>query len=429
MSMYPADQRCPRCQYPITPGATACPNCGLALSGPPPGQYGSAPLMPPPPPPTNPYGPSGTGSTYGGSGYSSAGSYDYTVQSPGYSGSPSYYPGSQPQPGGFPGSAPPYPGSQPQPGGFAPPGVIQPPVQQQRGSGLKIGLIILAVLVVLGGVGGLAAYLLTRPKPTIDVTSEYKVGTIPAGAASTVFHVTGEQFSSRSAITFLLDGNPAPDTQTVQSDSNGNIRVDVTVSAKWAVGDHTLSARDASNYTAEQGQAIKIVNQGEAHTPGPNGAPPDDNSFVINFTVHAQDAVTGESFKPFDDSLTITGQPDPAGGKVCNPRYDDGAEHIIPGEDSNGNKYNHTYIWSCSGTYKGGKLTYTETATKSVVVFEDGFTCTAQTPYIYEKLEGTFTGPNSISGTFSADAITYNCSDGKPQQIHAEKGTWEGTIS
>src|SRR5262249_39600161 len=89
----------------------------------------------------------------------------------------------------------------------------------------------------------------------------------------------------------------------------------------------------------------------------------------------------------------------------------------------NGNSYTETIIYACSGTYKGGKIDYTETATKDVIAFTDGFTCTAQTPYVFEHLEGTFADGKTINGTFSNDAVTYNCSDGKPQQIDPEKGT------
>jgi hypothetical protein len=376
--------------------------------------YGSDPLIPPPPPPP-------PGNSYGT--YSGSSNYDFTTQTPpGYAGGPSYYPGSQPQPG-YPGSAPAFPGPV-----FPPPGTSQPPVQKKSGGGLKIALIILAVLIVLGG-GGVAAYVLTRPKPTITVTSDYKVGSTYAGSTTTAFHVTGQKFSSNSTITFLLDGNPAPDNQTAQSDGNGAVKADLKVSSNWTVGQHTLTAKDASGYTTQQGVTVQIVNQGEAHTPGPNGAPPDDTSFTVTLTVQPKDASTGASFKSFTDTLTVTGRADPAGGTVCDPRFDDGAPHKVTGQDSNGNKYTETYIWSCTGTYKGGKLTYTESATKDVVVFTDGFTCTARTPYVYQQMTGTFTGPTSISGSYSADAITYTCSDGKPQQLDPETGTWSGTSS
>ena len=301
----------------------------------------------------------------------------------------------------------------------------QPPQRQSR-TGLRIAVIILLILVVLGGGGGVA-YVLTRPKPTISVTSTYHRGTTPAGANSTTLTVSGSKFSSNSTITFLLDGQPAPDTQTSLSDSQGNVNVDLKISANWGVGSHTLTARDGSNYTTQQGAAVLIVNPGDAHTPGPNGSPPDDMSFLFDATISAQDALTGETFNPFTEHLSVTGQADPAGGKVCNPTDDDGNPHDLTGQDSSGNSFTETFIWTCTGTYKGGNITYTETATKDEIVFKDGFTCTAQTPYVYEHLEGAFTNATSLNGTYKDDSVTYNCSDGKPQQINPEKGTWTAT--
>ena len=54
--MYSSDQRCPRCQYPVTPGATVCPNCGLALAGAAPGANPLYPLPPTPPASGGSYG-------------------------------------------------------------------------------------------------------------------------------------------------------------------------------------------------------------------------------------------------------------------------------------------------------------------------------------------------------------------------------------
>ncbi len=287
-------------------------------------------------------------------------------------------------------------------------------------------MIALVILVILGGVGG-AAYVLTRPKPTISVTSTYHRGTTPAGANSTTLTVSGSKFSSNSTITFLLDGQPAPDTQTSLSDSQGNVKVDLKISANWGVGPHTLTARDGSNYTTQQGTAVLIVNPGDAHTPGPNGAPPDDTSFLFHATINAQDALTGETFQPFTEDLSVTGQADPAGGKVCNSADDDGNPHNLTGQDSSGNPYTETFIWTCTGTYKGGQLTYTETATKDVIVFKNGSSCTAQTPYAFEHLEGSFTNTTSLNGTYSDDAVTFNCSDGSTQQLDPSKGTWTAT--
>ncbi len=132
MSAYPPDQRCPRCQYPLVPGATTCANCGLALTGAQGAFPGSNPAYPLPPtqqssggsygapPAADPYGgagnPGGAGTygsqpptIYGGSGTMNSAP---TMRSPLYPPGPG---GSQPQqPGYQPPPAPPYPGSQPQ---------------------------------------------------------------------------------------------------------------------------------------------------------------------------------------------------------------------------------------------------------------------------------------------------------------------------
>lgn len=413
--MYSADQRCPRCQYPVAPGAAACSNCGLTLAAPAQRPYGAEPLLPPPPP-TGPYG--GTG--YGGTGY------DFTNQpAPGYPGSaPAYggsapaYPGSQPQ-RGF--GAPAYPG--------APPFTPSAPPAQKGGSGLKIAIIVLVVLVVLGGGGGVAAYLLTRPKPTITVNSDYKNGTTPVGATSTVFTVSGQKFSGNSTITFLLDNKPAPDAQTALSDGNGNISAKLTVSANWGVGPHTLTAKDASNYTTQTGVTLIIVNQGENHTPGPNGAPTDSGSFSVTLSITPQDASTGGALTPFKQELMVQGQAQ-TGQQICdtNPHLDDGQPHSYSGTDKNGTKYNETYIWKCTGTYKGGKFSYTETSVSDTVAYANGITCKASTPYVWTQLDGTFTAATELSGTYSADIINYTCSDKTTLHTDPEKGTLTGTL-
>ncbi|HEX6777156.1 MAG TPA: hypothetical protein VF099_03090, partial [Ktedonobacterales bacterium] len=515
MSVYPSDQRCPRCQYRLTPGAQVCPNCGLALAGAAPssnplyplpstppagGSYGTLPAsesVGTPPgggygagnqPPTF-YSPQGTmnsaptvaSSLYpqtpdaAGSGYPNAypssqpqggyagsapnypgsqpqggyggsspaypssqpqGGYDLTMPAypgsqpqGGFPGSVPSYPGSQPQ-GGFPGSAPSYPGNQPQ-GGFGAPPVMVPTQMPPKkgGNGLKIAIIILIVLIVLGGGGGAAAYFLTRPKPVISLTSQYPqncsspnpTGGTPTGATGTTFHITGQKFSGSSAITFLLDGQAAPGAPTVQSDANGNVTANLTVTANWQTGNHTITAKDAGDYTTQAGQSITIVTQGEAGTPGPNGAPADCASFTLHVQVQRADAVNGDQLNSFNDDLQITGQPDPAGGKVCT-QDDDGQPKTSTGSDSNGNKYTETYVLQCSGSYKNGKLSYKETVTSDRIVFSDGFSCTANTPYTLQQLDGTFSSSTAASGTYSEDSTTYNCSSGTPQTFDPAKG-------
>jgi hypothetical protein len=306
--------------------------------------------------------------------------------------------------------------------------LAQPPVQQKKGNGLKIGLIILAVLIVLGGGGGVAAYFLTRPKPVITVTSDYKVGSTFAGSTSTVFHVTGQKFSGGSAITFLLDDKPAPDSQTVVSNSDGSVRADLTVGDGWTIGQHHLTAKDANNYTTQASEPLVVVSQGEAGTPGPKGSPTDSGTFNVKLKVTRHDVATGDQLDPFNFSLAIQGQPATADQQVCNIDRDDGQSHSFTGTDNIG-PYTETYVWKCTGSYKGGKLSYTETATSDKLVYASGRTCTGQTPYTFTKLDGAFTAATAINGNYSGDQIEYTCNTGGNLHVDAEQGTWTGSSS
>jgi len=316
-----------------------------------------------------------------------------------------------------------------QPLPYAPPPIQSPPMQSKSSNRLKVLLIFLSVVLVLGvSGGGIVAYLLTRPQPVISVTSTYHVGSTPAGSTGTVLHVSARSFSGSSAITFLLDNAPVASGQNVSSDANGNIKADLRITTAWAVGNHTLNAKDASGYVTKVGMAVAIVPQGQAHTPGPNGAPPDDMSFTLNASMQAQDAGTGKQLGSTTETLIITGKPDPSGGSVCQS-LDDGQPHSYSGNAGNGITYRETFIWSCSGTYKGGKLSYTETATTDKVDFSNGISCVAHTHYVSEHLEGTFTSQNTISGTLSSDSITADCNRGIGTQLtNASKGSWTAQL-
>lgn len=294
-----------------------------------------------------------------------------------------------------------------------------------------IALIAVAALVVLAGVGT-GAFLLLRPQPqpVISVTSDYKVGSTPAGALGTVFHVSGQKFSAYAQVLFLLDGTPVSSERIVESDANGNVRANLTVTDEWAVGNHVLTARDAENHITKVGTSVVIVPQGQAHISGPNGAPPDDMSFVIKATVEAKDTVTGNTINPWNDTLTITGRPDPAGGGVSISDRDDGQPHTYTAKfDNNGKTYTQTVVYSSSGTYKGGKLSYTETVISIRYVLSDGGTCELKSPYVAEYLEGTFSNQNTISGTYRSDAFPSTpCSDGTAVYHNAQTGTWTGTL-
>jgi hypothetical protein len=290
-------------------------------------------------------------------------------------------------------------------------------------------VIALVILVLVGGGVGTAIYLLTRPHPVISsVTSQYHVGSTPAGATGTTFHVSGQHFSGNSAITFLLDGQPVPGNAPVQSDANGNVNANLTVTSSWTTGNHTLTARDASNDTTQAGFVVTIVPAGEANTPGPNGAPPDEMSFKLNITIQHHDVVNNQTFTPFQETLIITGRPDPAGGTVCQSG-DDGQQHTYNGTLNNGSiSYQETYVETCSGTYKGGQLSYTQTVTNDQFSLSDGATCTVSSPYTYEQLQGTFTTATTIAGTYSLGAVKAPCDDGTTVTFDAESGTWTGQI-
>ena len=280
-----------------------------------------------------------------------------------------------------------------------------PPMPRKSGNRLKVLLVVLAAILVLAT--AVVAWPHLGPQPVISVTSKYHVGSIPADSATGIgFHVNGQKFSAHSAITFLLDGTPIPGNTTVQSDANGKVSADLTITDAWTMGSHTLTARDASNHTTQSGVAVVIVPPGQAHTPGPNGAPPDDMKFTLNITIRGTDTATGTASTE-THTLIVTGQPDPAGGTVCQSR-DDGQAHVLTGAD-NGVPYRETLVWLCSGTYKGGKLTYTETATGDRADYSNGLSCVANTPYVSEHLEGTFSNQNTISGTYRADAVTGVC--------------------
>jgi hypothetical protein len=293
---------------------------------------------------------------------------------------------------------------------------------------MRILIIAIVVVVILAGAGAGLVYFLTRPQPVINVTSDYKVGAVPAGSTSTVFHVSGQKFSGSSAITFLLDGTPVPGGSSAHSDANGNVKADLTITNGWAVGSHTLTARDAGNYTTNTGIAVTIVPQGQAHTPGPNGAPPDDMTFTISTTVQRQDAATSQQLSPLAETLMVTGQPDPSGGTVCQS-VDNGQAKTFNGDLGNGVTYQETRTYKCTGTYKDGKLSYTETTTSDTINASTGVSCTANTPYVVEHLEGTFSDHATISGTYSRDTVNVKCTNGKSFAFYdPEKGTWTGNV-
>lgn len=149
-----------------------------------------------------------------------------------------------------------------------------------------------------------------------------------------------------------------------------------------------------------------------------NVGPSDNTSFTIKITVQIKDAVTGEQLDPLHETLIITGHPD--GGSVCQSR-DNGQPQSLPNTIGTG-------VFKCNGIYKGGKLSYIETASSIQYTISGGTTCQSNLSFAYERLDGTFSNQNTISGTFSSDAYTLACSNGGSINANAQTGTWNGTL-
>ncbi len=265
------------------------------------------------------------------------------------------------------------------------------------------------------------------PRPVISVQSKYQQDGVPAGAATTTLHISGKWFSYNSPITFLLDGRPAPGSQGIKSDANGRVDTDLTVTGDWGLGNHTLTAKDAQGYTTQSGVPLAIVPQGEASTPGPNGAPSDNASFTLAVTVQTQDPITGQPAS-LQETLTI------AGGTVCQAR-DNGQPYTQTGSvlDATGQPtgitYQETLTSTCSGSYKGGQLTYTETVTSDQYSLSNGLTCQAGTPYTLQSLNGSFSSATNSGGNWNTSGVIVICLGGLPFTSHpAQQGSWSGTV-
>jgi len=298
---------------------------------------------------------------------------------------------------------------------------------------LIIALIV--IVVVVGGGIATAVYFLTRPQPVITANSQYKVGSTLAGAAGTTLHISGQKFSGNSAITFLLDGNPAPGSPAVTSDSNGTFSANLPITSAWSLGQHTLTARDAGNYTTKDGISVMIVSPGEANTPGPFGAPADSASFKVNATINANYVGATGSFT-LNQTYIITGRPDPQGGTVCQD-VDHGQPQVSSGYTGDTHTaYRETYTFSCQGTYKGGKITYQETLTSDTIVYTSvtpQVSCSLVSPQVYEKLTATYNSQHEFTGTVDFPGTTrtdYRCTNpGAYFSLYGAQGTYTGTIA
>ena len=437
-------QSCPQCQHTLAQGATTCPNCGLVFAG----ESDLAEAVSPAPADSLP-APSDTTEEALPTGEAleetppDAPPLDETLASqapPDAEASPSdALDSSSTKDEVSPLSAPP-----------------AAPTSRWGSLSLKLALVGVAMLLVLSATGAGITFVLTRPQPLISVTSEYQVGRVPAGSATTTLQVDGRQFAANSAITFLLDGQPAPGSQIVPSDGNGSFEADLTITARWKIGAHQLTARDMNGNVTRSGVNVQVVQPGAAHTPGLNGAPADDTSrFMLYITTIPQgNESNGIAFAPVISAgggggpvmLTIQGRPDPAGGAVCDPQNDDGQPHtidysavsqvIVLPDGSTVNVSNffsnglqkQTTEYTCSGTYQGGKISYTETNPIYQETYTNGVTCSLTAPRIVYQLQGAFVNPGIASGVYTVPASSVPCSDGSSEQVSAETGTWTGIL-
>ena len=403
----PQRQLCPRCQYPMLSGARICPNCGhvVAATSYSPASSDRASLAAP-----NAL-PRASAPVTQSSLSSYMGSHHESVAT------------TTPPPAAVPGTPP------------------KKPVSGQQTSKNPFSTMSVIVILVLLSSIGLLLYLLNQshpaatpsptaavPQPALTALSDYHVGATVAGAAGTILHIEGQQFAPTSAITLLLDNAPAPGAPAVQSDSLGNMALDVVITADWSPGTHAISARDAKGHMTKNTTPVLIVPPGEAMTPGPNHSPYDSQTFTLIATVSPVDAVTGAALPAYHVALTITGRPDPAGGAVCDPTHDSG-QPVTQTGTTNNVKFTITSIYMCSGGYKGGMLTYTEKTTSYQIVYASGVTCQANVPFTTQVLSGSFITATTASGTYSADAILYQCSDAQTFQSNPQNGTWTGTVS
>jgi hypothetical protein len=264
------------------------------------------------------------------------------------------------------------------------------------------------------------------PAPVLTVESPYHVGAAQAISQAAAIGISGKRFTPNAPITLLLDGKPLPNAGTITSDGRG--RFERTLTPGWALGDHTLTAQDSQGYSTRQADALVVVVPGQAGTPGPNGAPADDADFTLSVIVQARDTQTGQS-ESYPVDLKIAGRPDPAGGLPCDPDFDDGQPHTFTGNLGDGTAYTETDIFSCSGTYQSGKLTYVEMLQSEKVVLSNGDTCTTGNIALpYRTFEGTFSSASNISGTYAGSGLSVPCTSGRSVQNDPEQGTWTGSV-
>jgi hypothetical protein len=303
-----------------------------------------------------------------------------------------------------------------------------------KSSLLLVSLLVLALIIATGGG---AFYILTHPRPTLSLNSSYMVGQTPAGATGTELHISGQDFSRQTAITFLLDGKPAPGAPEAISDMSGKINVILLVTPTWPVGKHTLSARDDRYNFNQINIPLEIVKQGQANTPGPLGAPPDDASFVTSLSIQGKYEAANAQPLSGNEKLVITGHAYPNEGSICKAN-DTGHPHQYSTKTSNGIPLTEVMTTTCTGTYKSGSITYTQILLTDAITLNDNGTqisCNLTKSGPEERLTGSYTAQGTFHGTVqyvSFPDTDFACNTGSlgtfQFYLYGGHGTWVGSI-
>ncbi|MBX5456989.1 MAG: hypothetical protein IRZ31_08815 [Thermogemmatispora sp.] len=320
---------------------------------------------------------------------------------------------------------------------FPPPSPMGPTRPKSR-AGLLVAALIsgLVLMLVVAPVVCLATFLYlgarseaSLDQPTINVESKYSVGSTPAAATGTQLYVSGQHFAPSAKVNFALDGQVlAGSSSQGTSNNQGGLAVYLSVSNLWPLGSHQLTAIDTSTNKKTAGVTVVIVPQGQAHTPGPHGAPPDDADFQLNVQIRGKDS-NGQMISS-SLQLVVTGQPDPAGGTVC-ASDDDQLAHTYDGSVQ-GVPYHQRWISRCEGTYKQGQIRYTRLMVEDSYVFtKDGtqITCTAQASFVAMTLVGSFTSSQGASGDYQSPYTPLQCDHGATDYLPSATGTWTAVLA
>lgn len=299
----------------------------------------------------------------------------------------------------------------------------------RSGKVMIIALLVL-VLILAASAGSYTYYTVTRPKPVMTISSLYHVDKVPAGSQGTRIQVQGNGFTPSSPITLLVDQVPLK-IQGIKSDEQGRLKTEIEVSGNWKPGKHSLLAKDKDGYMPQQAASFLVVKQGQAHTPGPHGSPPDDASYKLKVKLDMVNEFGNKVNTDIDFILIVTGKPDPAGGSVCSEDAD-GKPHV----KNYPKQFNMTTttIYSCEGTYKAGRIDYTQMITDVKMVFagysnETNVCVNKGEAFLYHHLIGTFNDAKTITGTLARPHHELICDRKGARGIYyALNGTWKGVL-